>query len=343
VEAIIRKLSTLQEAALPPLTRDVVERLEVQLGARLPPELVTLYLHHGGARRSSLPARLLPPKELVKEQAPLASLDWNGRVKGRLLFVWTDDQSNYAAVYADGPATGKVCIIDHDQPSAAPRFGSVAAFYRALFAAHAKDDDLVSLARPSRRVARTPEPIHRRVRRPVAFDPRTTQRIVRELGSLPWFCRVGEARSKHDRIWIVVPVRRALKALDGGAWEHVLLEASNLVTSTLSRTNPDAYHNWNKVIDRARSFFDRSIAPALTMLETRLPGWGEARGAMFGCVLSMFAERYYVLRHGLAPGFFTRLAGVFESGRVPVGFEYPARAGALEDALERGTGKLLVG
>ena len=59
--------------------------------------------------------------------------------------------------------------------------------------------------------------------------------------------------------------------------------------------------------------------------------------------LVIFAERYHVLEHGLAPGFFTRLRDVFESGRVPVGLKHPARAGALEDAIAHGTGKPLVG
>jgi hypothetical protein len=340
MQAVLRKLAALEESMFPPMTRDAVKRLEARLGVRLPAEVVALYRDHGGTPPGSvLPARLLHPKEVARDQKVLESIAWNERVKGRLLFLWTDDQSNYAAVYADGPAKGKVCVIDHGSPTAAPRFGSVASFYRSLFAAHAKDVDLVELGRPARPV---PVKARRRVSRPVKLDVRALARIARELESIPWLARVGEPRDMRDRAWVVVPERRALVAIDGAAWEHVDLEASTIVTQTLSRDNPEAYRHWNEVIDHARRFFKRTIVPALAQLDAKLPGWAKARDALVGSVYRIFAERYF-LAHGLERGFYTRLRAVFEAGRVPVGFKYPARAGALESALANGTGKVLVG
>jgi hypothetical protein len=53
---------------------------------------------------------------------------------GRCCF-WTDDQSNYAALYVVGPLAGRVCVLDHDGPDPTPAYRSVASFLHALAAA----------------------------------------------------------------------------------------------------------------------------------------------------------------------------------------------------------------
>jgi hypothetical protein len=45
---------------------------------------------------------------------------------------WTDDDSNYAGVFASGPLSGRVFIIDHEETSSEPCWRSVESFYDAL-------------------------------------------------------------------------------------------------------------------------------------------------------------------------------------------------------------------
>lgn len=46
-------------------------------------------------------------------------------------------------------------------------------------------------------------------------------------------------------------------------------------------------------------------------------------------VVHIVLERYYVRRHTLPVGFYSRLADVYALGRVPCGLIYPRAAGAL--------------
>lgn len=50
---------------------------------------------------------------------------------GRRCF-WTDDQSNYAAVYVEGPLAGRVCLLSHDGPDPSPVYRSVLSFLAAV-------------------------------------------------------------------------------------------------------------------------------------------------------------------------------------------------------------------
>ncbi len=45
-----------------------------------------------------------------------------------LLVIWADDNSNYAGVYMAGPENGRVCIVDHDDLTFDPAYGSVKSF-----------------------------------------------------------------------------------------------------------------------------------------------------------------------------------------------------------------------
>src|SRR5205085_1865357 len=51
---------------------------------------------------------------------------------GRIAWLWSDDNSNFAGLYTDGPLAGWLVKLDHDEPMLAPAWRSVGSFLERL-------------------------------------------------------------------------------------------------------------------------------------------------------------------------------------------------------------------
>jgi hypothetical protein len=127
----------------PAATEGEIRALEEALGCALPPDVAALYLHGNGMmpfdyhRRDENHAegelfRLMSTQEAADEHAILETCRVS--TAGRRCF-WTDDESDYAALYVEGPLAGRVCLIWHDDPDVSPVYRSVMSFLAAVAAA----------------------------------------------------------------------------------------------------------------------------------------------------------------------------------------------------------------
>lgn len=124
-----------------PATEAQLQELEKALGVPLPPDLRALYFQHNGMKeRGELPFRLLTTKEAAKTHRALRRL-----FPDEIRFFWTDDESNYAGLYVSGPAAGRICLIDHEEPDTSPVCRSLAVFYQALRVAAEAGQDAYEL------------------------------------------------------------------------------------------------------------------------------------------------------------------------------------------------------
>lgn len=127
----------------PPATDAQLQELESALDCSLPSELRALYLQHDGMQDpGDFPFRLMSTEDVVETHRAMRE---EGLVPEEIRFFWTDDQSNYAALYVSGPASGRVCVVDHEEPDTTPLFRSVTSFYRALGAAAENGQDWYEL------------------------------------------------------------------------------------------------------------------------------------------------------------------------------------------------------
>jgi hypothetical protein len=127
----------------PPATDAQIQELEKALGHPLPPELQALYREHNGLKEpGALPLWLMSTKESAKTNRTMRR---DGFFPEELRFFWTDDQSTYAALYVTGPAAGRVCVIEHEEPDPSPVFRSVASFYQAMYRAAEAGQDAYEL------------------------------------------------------------------------------------------------------------------------------------------------------------------------------------------------------
>jgi hypothetical protein len=112
------------------------------LGGPVHPDVVALYADHDGMDEvGDLHWRLMPSSEAIATNAH--GLDGTVGVH----WFWTDDESNYVGIFADGPLAGKLRILDHDESDPAPVFRTVHAFYEAMFQAAALDRDWYEMPR----------------------------------------------------------------------------------------------------------------------------------------------------------------------------------------------------
>jgi len=133
------EIETSGAALNPPASAAQLQELEESLGCTLPQDLRALYLQHNGmAERGDLPFRLMSTKEVVRTYRKFRGEEF---VSEEIRFFWTDDESDYAALYVSGPAAGRVCVLGHEEVDFSPVFRSVASFYRALIAAAARGQD----------------------------------------------------------------------------------------------------------------------------------------------------------------------------------------------------------
>jgi len=107
----------------------------------VPLDVQLLYLDHNGSReclRSDsiiLPARLLPISEVIETSSDLAAaLPPEYSAVGRIVWLWSDDNSNYIGIWCDGPLAGFLTVLDHDSPLPVPAFRTVISFLTRLLA-----------------------------------------------------------------------------------------------------------------------------------------------------------------------------------------------------------------
>src|SRR5262249_10579703 len=105
---------------------------KTRLGPGFPDELARIYsATNGTSGAEDLGMRLLRNDEVLRDSSAirahigLADLD-------RLFAFWTDDNSNYTAVFLDGPLVGMVGFVDHEEPVPVPVYSSVEAFLTTL-------------------------------------------------------------------------------------------------------------------------------------------------------------------------------------------------------------------
>jgi len=68
----------------------------------------------------------MAPEEVASTREAIDNayaLSWHGSCA-----FWTDDNSNYAALYLSGPLVGKVCYLDHEEPDLSPVYRSLGSF-----------------------------------------------------------------------------------------------------------------------------------------------------------------------------------------------------------------------
>jgi len=122
----------------PPGHEEALSQLQILHGF-LPEDVQTLYRDHDGSDRlpaadgMRLVARLMPIAEAIKTNNTMRTIDF-AKV-GAVVWLWTDDNSNYCGIYTDGLLRGWLCVLDHEEPMLAPAFRSVASFSSRLLAA----------------------------------------------------------------------------------------------------------------------------------------------------------------------------------------------------------------
>ncbi len=135
LDSVVRRLhecAGLNAPASPPN----LERLGAAFAGAPDPCVLALYRDHDGSdetlvwRGRVLASRMMPVVEALEASAGLANVA--GVTPGELLWLWTDERSNYAGVFTSGPLVGLVAILAHEEPRVAPRFRSAASFIDAL-------------------------------------------------------------------------------------------------------------------------------------------------------------------------------------------------------------------
>jgi hypothetical protein len=110
----------------------------------LPDEVLAIYRRCNGTPAPParpdwrwLPIRLMPIDEALRICAAITETAQLGSV----VWLWTDDNSNYCGLSLDGPAGGWVARFDHENQMLTPSFRSLTHFCCALWAAIANDVD----------------------------------------------------------------------------------------------------------------------------------------------------------------------------------------------------------
>ncbi len=74
----------------------------------------------------------MPVREVLDTGAALSAIDEPIPQVGSIAWLWTDDNSNYAGIYVDGPLEAWICVFDREEPMLAPAFRSTESFLSRL-------------------------------------------------------------------------------------------------------------------------------------------------------------------------------------------------------------------
>jgi hypothetical protein len=139
--AVLRWLHTHVSGLNPPATEPDVQALERAMGCPLPDDVRQLYADHDGSNDRPTtsvgwcPLRLLPIREAIETNRELADALRDEPKAGDILWLCTDDNSNYAGVFLDGPLAGFVTVLNHEEPELTPAFRSIGSFVARAFRA----------------------------------------------------------------------------------------------------------------------------------------------------------------------------------------------------------------
>jgi hypothetical protein len=146
--------------------------------------------------------RLMSPDEVIEDEAILREGAEMFGPSPDARYVFTDDGSNWAGVYVQGPLTGRLTILNHDGPSVAPRFRSLDSFLDSLVQAGRDDLDWTDM--------RTDYPL----------TPDSDAALVAEAEPLcdEYLARYHAARDDGRDREVVDAVRTALNLLPPARW-----------------------------------------------------------------------------------------------------------------------------
>jgi hypothetical protein len=129
----------------------------------VPEDVVAIYRDHDGSpdlpesNGIRLAARLMPIAEVIEMQRAMKEIAFPK--VGEVLWLWTDDNSNYCGIYTDGLLRGWLCVLDHEEPMLTPAFRSIASFISQLLCETGREDgcDIPRLPREIPQTAVDPE------------------------------------------------------------------------------------------------------------------------------------------------------------------------------------------
>jgi len=128
----LARLHARGEGTAAPATAEEVAELARVLGVPLPPAIRAIYADHGAEEADfELCLRLLGPAEAAQAITGLREFEVPFE-DDELGVFWTDDNSNYAGVFASGQLAGRIFRIDHEEVRPEPCWRSVESFYDAL-------------------------------------------------------------------------------------------------------------------------------------------------------------------------------------------------------------------
>lgn len=114
-----------------------LKSLEADLKARFPSELWDLYeTIQDPAKSESGPFRLMPIEEVKDLREAMYGFNWRDSCA-----FWTDDNSNYAGIYLDGPLRGRIYFLSHDEPDFSPVYRSLSSFLKTIREAKSREKD----------------------------------------------------------------------------------------------------------------------------------------------------------------------------------------------------------
>jgi hypothetical protein len=129
------KTRSLFDGFNPPASEADLTELRRVVGP-VPDDVLLLYQDHDGSKRlprrggTALTARLMPVAEMLKNQSLMDRVPIPKA--GTVVWLWTDDNSNYCGIYADGPLQGFLTVLDHEEQMLTPAFRSVVCFMEQL-------------------------------------------------------------------------------------------------------------------------------------------------------------------------------------------------------------------
>ena len=108
------------DPARPGLDDEALGRLDEAVGVALPESVRELYRACGGLDEEALehlPMRLMSPDELIDTAKVHLTEVMEVYSPATAVYVFTDDDSNWAGIYHNGPLAGMATVLAHDELS----------------------------------------------------------------------------------------------------------------------------------------------------------------------------------------------------------------------------------
>ena len=135
-DVLTRMENTFGDYGVPTNEGDLLRLQEAT--APLPESILELYRKRNASTKlarisgSQLTARLMPTGEAIQFNKRTAEFSQHLPKVANVVWLWTDDNSNYVGAYTDGRLSGWLTLLDHEKPVLVPAFRSVAGFLTRL-------------------------------------------------------------------------------------------------------------------------------------------------------------------------------------------------------------------